>query len=104
MNDGRTAREHVRAYARRSPVDGAAMLADVTPEDVPIGTEIAVEAFELLSATRGSSMSGPRALALDDIARIGDVIGTPLTVRECRFVHEQDREFLKIAAEMMSDG
>ena len=100
MRDGRTAREHVRGYARRDPIGGAAALADVTPGPVPIGAEMAVEAWETLSSTRGAGMSGPAPISLRDAAAYSDVFRVPLTPREAQWVLEQDAEFVKVIAEI----
>jgi hypothetical protein len=97
MKDGKTAREHVAAFAARDPVNGAAELAALPPQPVPPCAAHAVAAFESLSAGRGASMSGPRALSLSDVSSYATLVA-PLTPRDVSWVLTMDRAFLEAAA------
>jgi hypothetical protein len=103
MKDGRTAGEHVRSYAKRDPVGGAAALRDVTPGPIPACAVLAVEAFEMLSATRGGGMSGPKPITLSDVQSYTVMLQQPLSPREVRWVLEQDAAYLSTVAETMAN-
>jgi len=98
MKDGLTARAHVVAGYRRDPIGFAAALAEVTPAPVPPCAALALHAFEVLSATRGVGMSGPRAITLPDVGSVTTVLGLDLTPRDARWVLEMDAAFCSAVA------
>jgi hypothetical protein len=97
MKDGKTAREHVAAFAARDPVNGAAELAALTPDPLPPCAAHAVAAFELLSSTRRAGLT-PSPLSLADVVTYDHHVA-PLTPRERGWVLTQDRAFLSALAE-----
>ncbi len=86
--------QNAEVFARTHPGPaGDATLAHYTPGPVPVCGAHAAHAFEMLSATRGEGLSGPKALTLLDVQAYSNTIA-PLTSREARWVLVQDAAFL----------
>lgn len=98
MKDGLPARAHVLAGARADPVGFAKALAAVTPDPVPPCAALALHAFEVLSATRGVGMTGPKAITLPDIGSVATVLGLDITPRDARWVLAMDEAFCAAVA------
>lgn len=103
MQDGRTTRQHLEAYAERDPIGGAIELAAVTPEPLPVCAAHAAAAFEALSATRGHGLTGPRPIGFADLQHYTTLVA-PLAPREVSWLLTMDRAYCSAAAEALARG